>query len=107
MGINRSVNQMGVSMEQINLSDYAQYFTEYTELRIQENRENLIEMVNGDLMRNERVSNSGVSARAHKNGVWGFASDPEINGNTLQEVVKSATKNAQFLHQKIKKIRFN
>ena len=29
-------------MEQINLSDYAQYFTEYTELRIQENRENLI-----------------------------------------------------------------
>ena len=40
-------------MEQINLSDYAQYFTEYTELRIQENRENLIVMVNGDLMRNE------------------------------------------------------
>jgi TldD protein len=93
---------MGVSMEQINLSDYAQYFTEYTELRIQENRENLIVMVNGDLMRNEKVSKSGVSARAHKNGVWGFASDPEINGNTLQEVVESATKNAQFLHQKIK-----
>ena len=90
-------------MEQINLSDYAQYFTEYTELRIQENRENLIVMVNGDLMRNEKVSSSGVSARAHKNGVWGFASDPEINGNTLQEVVESATKNAQFLHQKIKK----
>ncbi|MGD8295512.1 MAG: DNA gyrase modulator, partial [Desulfobacterales bacterium] len=89
-------------MEQINLSDYAQYFTEYTELRIQENRENLIAMVNGDLVRNEKAVNSGVSARAHKNGVWGFASDPEINDNTLQEVVKSATKNAQYLHQKIK-----
>ena len=90
-------------MKPSNLSEYAQYFTEYTELRIQENRENLIVMVNGDLMRNQKVSNSGVSARTHKNGVWGFASNPEINENTLKEVVESATKNAQFLHNKIKK----
>ena len=90
-------------MKPSNLSEYAQYFTEYTELRVQENRENLIVMVNGDLMRNKKVSKSGVSARTHKNGVWGFASNPEINENTLKEVVESATRNAQFLHNKIKK----
>ena len=90
-------------MKQSNLSDYVQYFTEYTELRVQENRENLIVMVNGDLMRNEKVTKSGVSARIYKNGVWGFASNPEINENTPKEVVESATKNAQFLHKKIKK----
>lgn len=90
-------------MKPSELNDYGQYFTEYTELRVQENRQNVIAMVNGDLMNNQKVTKSGVSARSYKNGVWGFASNPEINTNTLKGVIETATKNAQFLNKKTKK----
>lgn len=85
-----------------NLGHHAQHFSEYTELRVQENRETAIVLVNGDLVRNHVSSNSGVSARSCKNGVWGFASHPEINNKSLKGVVESATKSARFLNGRIK-----
>ncbi len=79
------------------LGGYSNLFTEYTELRIQENRSVGIAVVNGDVMSNFRTSSSGVSARTYSNGVWGFASDPEIKDKNIRKVIAFATRNAKFL----------
>jgi len=80
-----------------DLSRYANLFTEYTELRVQENRSVSIALVNGDVMGNDRSATSGVSARTYRNGLWGFASDPIISDGTISGVISSATRNARFL----------
>ncbi len=79
------------------LNTYTNIFSEYTELRTQENRSVAITMVNGDIMANQKTTTSGVSARVYKQGVWGFSSHPEISDTTIQQVVQSATENARFL----------
>ena len=83
-----------------DLKRYSKYFTEYTELRIQENRNIRITMVNGDIMSNSRTAIGGVSARVYKDGFWGFASNPELDEETIKKVIKSATKNAKFISSK-------
>ena len=80
-----------------NLKQYSKYFTEYTELRVQENRNIRISMVNGDIMGNSRTAIGGVSARVYKEGAWGFASNPELDEETIKQVIESATKNALFI----------
>lgn len=90
-------------MELNDLNTYAQYFTEYTELRVQENRHCGIFLVNGDLMNNYRRTQGGVSARTCSNGLWGFASNPNIHENTLKGAVESATQNAKFLNKRVQK----
>ncbi len=79
------------------LAPYSDIFSEYTELRAQENRGGGIALVNGDVMSNNKAANSGVSARVYKHGVWGFASHPEMTDAAVRQVVESATRNAQFL----------
>ena len=83
-----------------DLSKYSKYFTEYTELRVQENRDIRITMVNGDIMSNSRTATGGVSARVYKDGFWGFASNPELEKETIKQVIASATKNAKFISSK-------
>ena len=85
-----------------DLEKYKQYFTEYTELRVQENRNIRITMVNGDIMSNSRTAIGGVSSRVYKDGSWGFASHPELDEETIKQVIKSATKNALFLDSREK-----
>ncbi|RLC50757.1 MAG: TldD/PmbA family protein [Candidatus Cloacimonadota bacterium] len=80
-----------------DLKRFSRYFTQYTELRVQENRNIRISMVNGDIMGNRRTAISGVSARVYKNGYWGFASNPELDDKTVKKVIESATKNAIFI----------
>jgi len=86
-----------------NLYAYADLFSEYTELRVQENRSIRISMVKGNIVENSRTSTSGVSARVYKDGVWGFASHPNISDNTMKMVMKSAIDNALFLSFREKK----
>lgn len=83
-----------------DLEKYKKYFTEYTELRVQENRNTRITLVKGDVMSNSRSSESGVSARVYKEGSWGFASDPVISDEVVQKVITTATQNAVFLNSK-------
>lgn len=85
-----------------NLKKYSKYFTEYTELRVQENRNIRITMVNSDIMSNSRTAIGGVSARVYKEGVWGFASNPELEEETIKQVIESATKNALFIDSREK-----
>ncbi len=80
-----------------DLKKFEKYFTEYTELRIQENRNIRLTMVNGDMMGNNRSSNSGISARVYKDGFWGFASNADISDEAIIKVISSATENAKFL----------
>ncbi|MBL8967600.1 MAG: TldD/PmbA family protein, partial [Spirochaetaceae bacterium] len=79
---------------------HAGLFTEYGELRVQENRSAGIALVNGNLVRNQRSATGGVSARAFKDGVWGFASDPIVTDATIAAAVATATNNARFLARK-------
>lgn len=76
---------------------HAALFTEHTELRIQENRSVSVAVLNGDVVVNTGDTSSGVSARAYKNGVWGFSSLPAIDDRSIAQAVSTATLNARFL----------
>jgi TldD protein len=80
-----------------DLAEHKGLFSEYTELRMQENRVTHIAFVKGNLMRNSRSAGSGVSARVYKRGSWGFSSSPELSRGAIESVVRSATENALFL----------
>lgn len=87
-------------MKYENLARYASLFSEYTELRVQENSATAVTSVNGDILNNLQVKNAGVSARAFKDGVWGFASSPEQTDEAISAVVKRASENVKFLAKK-------
>lgn len=80
-----------------NLRRHAALFTDYAELRVQENRTIRISLLNGDVVGNSRSAQTGVSARSFKNGVWGFASSPELDDASIRSVVGRALDNARFL----------
>ncbi len=86
-----------------DLSPYAGLFTDYTELRVQANRTLRIAMVHGSLVRNSRSGASGVSARVYRAGSWGFASNPELERDAVEAVIRSATHNARFLDGRLNK----
>lgn len=84
-------------MKYNTIAKHASGFKEYTELRIQENRTLRISLLNGDVVGNARGAQSGASARAFKNGVWGFASSPELADSSIGSMVDKAVANARFL----------
>ncbi|ERM92956.1 peptidase [Caldanaerobacter subterraneus subsp. yonseiensis KB-1] len=90
-------------MKTIDLCQYKELFSVYTELRVQNNSELNITFVNGNIVKNSQSSTSGVSARAYLNGAWGFASHAEISDETIKKVIKEATDNAKFLDTKVNK----
>ena len=57
-----------------DLKSHARLFSEYTELRVQENTAMSVAALNGDLVNNVQSRKAGVCARSFKDGVWGFAS---------------------------------
>jgi TldD protein len=85
------------------IARHAGLFTEYTELRVQENRELRIALLNGDAVRNSRSATSGCSARVYKEGVWGFASFPRLDDQSVARAVSMATENARFLASREKR----
>lgn len=87
-------------MRYTDIGRHAALFGEYTELRVQENRSLRISLLNGDVVGNARGAQGGVSARAYKDGVWGFASSPELDDQAIAACVKRATDNARFLASK-------
>lgn len=83
-----------------DLKQYAQFFGEYTELRAQENKSHRIVIINGDIVTHSNQRKSGISARVHKDGYWGFASNPAFAENEIHKVIERATGNALFLSRK-------
>ena len=80
-------------MKYENLNQFKDSFSNYTELRVQENRNNRVNLINGDVTGNVAATTSGVSARVFKDGNWGFSSSPDINQDSISSVVKSSTEN--------------
>lgn len=83
-----------------DLERHRALFSEYTELRVQENRSSGVSILNGDVVRNAKSAQAGLSARVYKDGLWGFASTPEITDAAFSQCLKLATENARFLGQK-------
>lgn len=75
----------------------------HTELRAQENRQRRITLVQGNLAINNRSETSGVSARVYKNGVYGFSSTAQYTETAVENVLKAATENANFMDKHVRK----
>jgi TldD protein len=86
-----------------DLNKYSSHFSIYTELRMQENRNNHISMLNGDVMGNSVSSSSGVSSRVYNDGNWGFSSSPDFSDSAVEYVVKNASDNVLFMNKRKKK----
>jgi len=77
-------------------------FRDYTELRAQVNTRQAVYISKGNLLANTKEIRGGVNARVYKNGVFGVASAPEYDTESLRAVVAAASRNARFLDQKEK-----
>jgi TldD protein len=86
-----------MSIRETNLAVYSNRLNAYTELRLQRNRSTQISLLNGDVVANTQTSDGGVSARVFKDGVWGFASRPQIDNDAVIATVDEATRNAVLL----------
>ncbi len=75
----------------------------HTELRAQENRNRRVVLVQGNMTANSRSEVSGVSARAYKNGVYGFSSSAEYSEEKAEAVLRAATENAIFMDRRVNK----
>ena len=87
-------------MKYDNLNQFKDSFSNYTELRVQENRNNRVNLTNGDVTGNVASTTSGVSARVFKDGNWGFSSSPDITTDSISNVVRASTDNVQFMNNK-------
>ena len=86
-----------MSIRDTNLEAYANQFGSYTELRLQQNANTRIALLNGDVVGNTKSVDSGVSARVFKDGVWGFASAPATDDEAIVTSIADASRNAQFM----------
>ncbi|OGR44514.1 MAG: peptidase [Elusimicrobia bacterium GWA2_61_42] len=86
-----------------DLKEYAALLGGYSELRLQENRNANISLMNGNLVANGQTAAGGLSARVYRNGAWGFASAPGADVETVKKVLAAAARNAEFLDSRLKK----
>ncbi len=86
-----------MSIRDANLTAYANEFVEYTELRVQENRNRTIGLLNGDVVTNSESANRGASARVFKDGMWGFSSRAGDDDAAIRDGIAEARRNAAFL----------
>jgi TldD protein len=79
------------------LKTFKSEFSEHTELRLQQNTNVALMLVNGNLMRNEKNTSGGISSRVYKNGVFGFASSPKTDEKTIKDIINKSKENAYLL----------
>lgn len=90
---------MGGKMMNLDyLKKFKNCFNEYTELRLQENSSVSLVLVNGNLVKNEKTTTGGISARVYKEGVFGFASSPKTDEKTVKDIIKKSNENAYLLN---------
>jgi TldD protein len=76
------------------LKDHSRFFCAYTELRWQANHASSLSIRNGALGTNAQSRHSGVSARCHRNGVFGFAATQDEDNAAIASVLADAAGNA-------------
>ena len=79
------------------ISKYRDLFTRHTELSFQENRNNTLILLNGNLTTNSKTTNNGISARNYNKGFWGFSSNSNISDEVVKKVIQEAAFNSSFL----------
>ena len=67
------------------------------EFRLHRNRQKNIQLVNGQLMSNQKSESSGLSSRAIDQGLYGFAAQPEWSFANAEKVLKQAQENLNIL----------
>ena len=82
------------------LRDFRNYFSNYTELRLQENHSIDISLLNGNIVANGRDTQKGMSARVYHKGGWGFASTVKLEDERVRDILSKANTNAIFLSSK-------
>ncbi|HOH60040.1 MAG TPA: TldD/PmbA family protein [Candidatus Cloacimonadota bacterium] len=70
---------------------------DYWEIKQQENREQMVFFLNGNMIHNNRSSSSGMMCRAYQSGAWGLASSALADSPTLGRICSKAASNAALL----------
>jgi len=86
-----------MSLREVNLAAFGNRMSGYMELRLQRNRNLRVSLMNGDVVANSKSVDGGVSARAFADGVWGFASRPDIDADSVIGTIDEAQRNAADL----------
>lgn len=84
-----------------DLSSHKEHFSGYTELRIQQNTNESLTLVDGSIMDNSMTTTSGVSSRVFDKGGWGFASNADFRDNSVKQVISAAADNARFMSSRL------
>ena len=85
------------------LERFADVLAPYTELRLHNNHQSVLSMVGGTLMGNSSMSIGGASARAYRDGAFGFASLPSLSNDALPQVLERAGGNADLLQRRARR----
>lgn len=75
--------------------------TEYSEIKVQENRNFNISLLNGTVTANSTSSSAGLMCRTYSQGRWGLASSPILTESSMQDVARKAASNAKLLAEKV------
>jgi TldD protein len=89
-------------MRTLDLPKFLPAGVEYAELKVQENRDATITLLNGTVTTNSTSSSAGVMCRTYSQGLWGLASSPLLTAAALSEAVRKASTNAGLLSSKVK-----
>ncbi|HHO52932.1 MAG TPA: TldD/PmbA family protein [Deltaproteobacteria bacterium] len=81
----------------MDLDQYSELFSGYTELRVQQNTRRTVALLNGDVVNNTSSVRGGASARVWDRGMWGFASGADTSTEAIRSVVDTASRNASYL----------
>ncbi len=84
-------------MKKQPLAGFVRDLSGYVELRLQENRNGSIVLLNGDLVSNSKQIRGGISARSFYQGCWGFSSYSQADESAISKVIKLASENAKLL----------
>ena len=90
-------------MKKMSLSPLLPSGAEYVELKQQENRSHRLAYLNGTLVQNNNSSSGGIMSRTFTNGVWGLASNADMNATSMEKVIKKAVGNAKLLSTSVNK----
>lgn len=86
-----------IDMKLEYLKTFKNYLDEHAELRLQQNTSVSLVLVNGNLVRNQKNTSSGISSRVYNQGYFGFASSPKTDEKTVKDIIKRSKTNASLL----------
>lgn len=87
-------------MQKIELKKFSEYFEDYSELRQQENINENISCLNGDVINNSSTKSSGISVRVNNKGNWGFAATSQSDDESVKKAIQKAQNYSNILKSK-------